>query len=210
MTEDKIVKLREKVKSYLKENRYSHVFAVEKEAAILGEIYLPSEVNRLRVSALLHDITKKNTYSDQLKLCEEFKVEKNEYLEENEQTIHQLTGALVSKKDFGEIVDDEILSGIRWHTTGHANMNMFEDIIFLADYIEETRTWPDCIELRKFFYENLDKTKTQEDKIKVLYMTMIKAFDLTIANLKKDNLKINSNTIKARDYFSLLLKKGMA
>ena len=58
-SESDILTLREKVKPYLTEKRYSHTLAVEKEAAYLGSIYLPEKIAELRVSALLHDVTKK-------------------------------------------------------------------------------------------------------------------------------------------------------
>ncbi len=46
--------LAEAVRPYLTEKRYAHTRAVEREAARLGEIYLPDRVNALRASALLH------------------------------------------------------------------------------------------------------------------------------------------------------------
>ena len=58
ITEKMLAELRERVKPYLTDKRYLHTLAVEEEAAALGSVYLPSDINRLRAAALLHDITK--------------------------------------------------------------------------------------------------------------------------------------------------------
>ena len=72
LDEDALRKLAGEVRPYLTEKRYAHTRAVEREAARLGEIYLPERVNALRASALLHDITKKESVEKQLQLCREF------------------------------------------------------------------------------------------------------------------------------------------
>lgn len=40
-----------------------------------------------------------------------------------------------------QVEDEEILSAIRYHTTGHPDMTVLEKIIYLADYIEPGRAW---------------------------------------------------------------------
>ena len=69
ITEESLISLREGIKPYLDEKRYHHTLAVEREAARLGEIYLPEKVTSLRAAALLHDITKKCDFEKQLQYC---------------------------------------------------------------------------------------------------------------------------------------------
>jgi predicted HD superfamily hydrolase involved in NAD metabolism len=52
--------------------------------------------------------------------------------------LHSKLGAYLAKEKYG-VEDEEILSAIRWHTTGRPNMTMLEKIIFTADYIEPAR-----------------------------------------------------------------------
>lgn len=196
LSNDEVEKLEALVKPYLTEQRYCHTIAVKKEAVKLGEIYLPDDVNRLAAAALLHDITKKADAKKQLQYCEEFGIiiEKGQ----NKAVLHALTGAKVAERDFPEYTDSEIVSGIRWHTTGRDGMTVFESIIFLADYIEETRTFDDCIAVRKYFYDGLNAGK---EKNSLLRDTMIYAYDLTLTGLIKDGGVIDENTIAARNYF---------
>ncbi len=198
-TDAMVEELRERVKPYLKPKRYLHTLAVEKEAARLGEIYIKSEVNRLRAAALLHDITKKLDLSEHLKICSEFDIIVGEHPEGEEKLFHSKTAPAVIKRDFEGFYDEEIVSAVRWHTTGRDKMSLFEAIVYLADYIEETRTFPDCVELRNYFYGELDKN--EHSSIEVLRMTMIISFDMTVRNLIDENGLIDLDTIAARNSF---------
>lgn len=111
---------------------------------------------------------------------------------------HAITGAEVAGRDFPDYTDDEIISGVRWHTTGRDGMTVFESIIFLADFIEETRTFDDCVAVRKYFYDNISSCA---DKFKVLRETMVYAFDLTVRGLVDDGGIIDGHTVAARNFF---------
>lgn len=196
--------LAEAVRPYLTEKRYAHTRAVEREAARLGEIYLPERVNALRASALLHDITKKESVEKQLQLCREFGIMTEEADLLSPSVFHAMTGAAVAGRDFASFTDPEILSGVRWHTTGHAGMTVFESVVYLADYIEETRTFDDCVRLRRDFYGRLDGGV---DPMEALRDTMIESFDLTLAGLMRDGAPIAADSVAARNWF-IIQKHG--
>ena len=92
-------------------------------------------------------------------------------------------------------------NGVLYHTTGRENMTLFESIVYLADYIEETRTFEDCVKLREYFYNNIKSAVTYDDKIEILRQTMILSFDFTIKNLIVERKVIDKDTINARNYF---------
>ena len=196
LTDNEITALAERVKPYLTGKRYEHTLAVAEEAARLGEIYLPEKINNLRASALLHDITKRADFEKQLQYCEEFGIIIGNDDMLSPKVFHAVTGAAVAERDFADIADEEILSGIRWHTTGRAGMTVFEAIIYLADYIEPTRTFDDCIRVRRCFW---DCIRDGWDKTEVLRDTMILSFNLTIENLLREGALIDKDTIAARN-----------
>lgn len=71
--------------------------------------------------------------------------------------LHQFTGAYIAEKVFG-IEDEEVLNAIRYHTSGRENMSELEKIIFLADMLEEGRTFVGVEDLRTLFWkEDLDE-----------------------------------------------------
>ena len=59
--EKKIEALRASVTSRLGEFRANHVLSTEGEAARIASVYLPDDEEKVRISALLHDITKEYT-----------------------------------------------------------------------------------------------------------------------------------------------------
>ena len=80
-------------------------------------------------------------------------------------------------------------------------MSIFDIIIYLADYIEQGRTFEDCVYLRKFFYDRIKKANTKEERLEVLRKTLVLSFDLTIKNLIEEGKSIDSDTINSRNYF---------
>lgn len=195
------VKISQVVKCYEDEKRYNHTLYVTKEAYNLGKIFMPEKAEKLAIAGLLHDITKQVSFDKQIELCEKYgiDVDKNKVVPK---LLHAKTGAFFAKELFGEqLVDDQVFDGIYFHTTGKEKMTLFQSIIYLADYIEESRSFIDCVLLRKFFYDEIKNAHSYEQKINVLIKTMIESFNLTIRNLIDEGKEIDFDTIKARNYF---------
>ena len=71
--------------------------------------------------------------------------------------IHSKLGAVHAKKLYG-VDDEDIISAIRFHTTGKPDMTMLEKIIFIADYIEPGRDKaPNLKEIRKMSFIDIDE-----------------------------------------------------
>lgn len=185
------------VSSLQKDKRYKHTLGVANEALNLGRIFSPNKLEKLYFTGLLHDITKDFSTQKQLELCEKYNI--NIPSDIAPKLLHAKTGANYALTVFGEsLVDKEVYDGIYFHTTGRENMTLFEMIIYLADYIEAGRTFEDCVYLRDYFYDRINK---HEDKLEVLRKTMVLSFDLTIKNLISEKKLIDSDTINARNYF---------
>ena len=193
--------IKDVLKYYVSEKRFSHTLGVEKEAYGLGLIFMPEKAEKLRLTGLLHDITKDFKTENQLELCKEYGI----FVDLDNlvpKLLHSKTGCELSRRTFGdEVVDDEVYNGILYHTTGRENMTLFEALIYLADYIEETRTFEDCVKLRNYFYDNIKSANNYQEKIEVLRKTMILSFDFTIKNLIDEGKRIDKDTINARNYF---------
>ena len=68
---------------------------------------------------------------------------------------HAAAGAEYLKHHMG-ITDEEILSAVRWHTTGHADMNLLAQVVFVADLISEDRNYPDVEIVRELAAKDLN------------------------------------------------------
>lgn len=69
--------------------------------------------------------------------------------------VHAFLGAYMLEKVFG-VKDGEILDAVRYHTTGRADMRPLEKLVFVADMVEEGRTFQGVEELRRLYDTDFD------------------------------------------------------
>ena len=153
VTEKEIDHLRSMLSLRIGEQRFRHTLGVEETIASLGELYLPNEVLRLRVAALLHDLTKEWTAEEQLSFCRKQNIPLSPEEIAAPKVLHAKTAAFLAERDYAALVDQEIVKAIREHTVGAPDMSVFSALLYLADYIEPTRTYPECVALRRAFYD---------------------------------------------------------
>ena len=140
--------------SLVKPNRVAHILGCRDTAADLAVRWGANKTDAAR-AGLLHDITKALDGPLQLTLCREYGMMLDAFHEKNPKTLHALTGSLVARRIFGE--NREVVAAIRSHTTGKADMNTLEKILYVADYMEPNRDFPGVEKLRTLAYEDLDK-----------------------------------------------------
>lgn len=146
-----------RVRAYIHENlprREAHILGCEKCAVELASRF-GADIEKARKAALLHDITKYEPTAQQLKLMEKYSIMASQEAETFPQILHAYTAAGVAGQEYG--LDDEICGAIYWHTVGHAGMTKLEKIIYLADMIEETRSYPGVDALRETAKRDLDE-----------------------------------------------------
>lgn len=144
--------LEETVIRLLKPGRVAHVLGCRQTAVELAKLYGADPVDAAR-AALLHDVTKALDGPLQLTLCKEYGTILDTFSSQNPKTLHALTGSLVAERIFGE--NDAVVSAIRCHTTGKADMNLLEKIIYVADYMEPNRDFPGVEQLRSLAYTDI-------------------------------------------------------
>ena len=145
--------LREQAYPLLDEWRIAHVAGCEAEAIELARLW-GEDPEAAAEAGILHDITKRLSYEEQLNLCEKYGIMCDTAELAAPKLLHAKTGAALARDLFG--VPDEIYDAIRWHTTGKPDMTLLEKIVYLADYIEPTRDFPGMDELRRLAFEDLD------------------------------------------------------
>lgn len=194
-----LTRLRERISERMSGKRLHHTLGVEREIASLAALYAPADEYCLRKAALLHDITKELSLEKQLQLCREFGIIYTQAETKMPKTFHARTAVEVARRDFAEYADDTVLSAVRWHTTGRADMSMAEKLLYLADYIEDTRTFEDCVRLRKFFYDGLAEASDDKARAALLKATLLLSFDMTIRCLIDEGAPIHEMTVQARN-----------
>ena len=193
--------LRKEIVNFVGEKRVPHVLGTEKECLELAGIFGMSDADRekLAFAALLHDITKSFTPEEHEAFAQSRRLCLPGANTDSPKTLHAVTGAYMAEELFPDDVDDTVFSAIRWHTTGKADMTLTEKLMYLADYIEPTRTFPDCVKLREYFYSRIG----EDDKNAVLDDTLILSFDMTVTELIESGQPIHPDTVAARNYLIL-------
>ena len=193
-----LVRARALLKETLSEKRAGHVLAVEEETeALVGAFGLEDAREELCLSALLHDITKEKSVEAQLQLCREYGIILRDQDLRTPKGLHAITAAGFARREFD--LADEFCDAIRYHTTGRAGMTTFDKILFLADYIEKTRTWAPCQALRTVFWRDMEKAKSEEEKLLVLSRTVRLGIDSTLQDLIEGKKYIHPDTVSARN-----------
>ena len=139
-------KYTEYVKNNLPPKRIKHTADVV-SCAMQKAKELNLDVDKVRISATLHDCAKYLNHQD----FADFKLDKDV----PQPVVHAFLGAFVAQTVLG-ITDTDILDAIRFHTSGRANMSTLEKLIFVADMVEDGRTYEGVEELRKLYEKDFE------------------------------------------------------
>ncbi|MBQ8578641.1 MAG: HD domain-containing protein [Clostridia bacterium] len=210
--------VRAEIPAFIGGKRLAHTYAVERECVSLISVFsahpmLFSEEDgyKLRIAALLHDITKEKTVDEQIALAAKYRIPLTDFDLASPKVLHAKTAPALAadtlNPKFGwNVVCDTVRDAIYTHTTGGARMSLAGRLLYLADYIEDTRTFSDCVTLRHTFYDGLDAVKDDRDSLSShLDTVMLLSFDMTIRDLLSQGALIHADTTAARN--ALLFRK---
>lgn len=206
ITDTMLDSLREQISRSMGEKRYSHTLGVEREAGKLAELYCPEKKNLLRAAALLHDVTKEYSAQEHFAVMRVHNIDTEYFSVQSKKIYHSLTASLIIPEQYPDFAIDEIIRAVRVHTTGDADMSLTDKLIYLADYIEDTRTFEDCVKLRAYFWDGI---ACAEDKYSHLDSTLLLSFDMTIRDLIESGSVISDKTTEARNSLLLSMNKGV-
>jgi predicted HD superfamily hydrolase involved in NAD metabolism len=203
INEKMLDELRTAVSFEVSAKRFEHICGVERCARRLGEYIIPEQVNELRAAALLHDVSKELPLDEQIALLKQNGFELTEEDMATEGVLHSFTAPIVIRKKFPNFATDNILRATENHTVGRENMSVFEKIIFVSDYAEDTRKYPSCIAVRERMFLNFEELSLN-DRLRRLDNACLESIDGALGALKRMGAPINSRMYKTKDS---LLKK---
>lgn len=175
------------LKTRLTPQRLYHSICVAEQAKHLAEKF-GGDCEKAYTAGLIHDIMR---YEPPEKMTELIESD-GQVLTESEKnitvTLHAIAGEVYLRKELN-VTDGEILSAVRWHTTGKENMTLLEKIIYVADLTSEDREYPDVAEVRAMAEESLDKT-------------CLRGMSFTIEDNAEKCRPIHIDTVKAYNYLA--------
>lgn len=173
--------MRKGILSRLSGYRYEHTLGCERAAEVLA-IRFGENAESAKLAAILHDITKHLSKEEQLNLCEKYGIIPCTVEKEEPRMLHGKTAAVIARNEYG--VSDEIYDAIACHTTGKANMTLLDKILYLADYIEETRDFDGVDKARELAEVDID-------------CALLYCYKETITDLITREKRIHSDTVAA-------------
>nr|WP_314610574.1 bis(5'-nucleosyl)-tetraphosphatase (symmetrical) YqeK [uncultured Lachnoanaerobaculum sp.] len=163
------------LKEKLPKKRYEHTLGVAYTAAALAMCY-GEDILKAELAGILHDVAKAKKSSE---LKDDMKGYIDPYTDGDyvaliadkaPQILHAIYAPYLAKKDY-KIEDKDILSAIRWHTTGKKDMTMLEKIVFVADYIEPNRKkLPDLDRIRTLSFHDISEAVKVTAKSTIEYL----------------------------------------
>ena len=199
--------LRERVRGSMSDYRFIHTAEVEKMAARIGELYAPDKLDILRAAALLHDVTKELTPDEQIEMLRAAGEDVTALELASHKTFHARTAVYAILRDHPEFADGELLAAVRYHTTGRADMSICEKIIFLADYIDMSRKFDDCVKLRNYFWDAHPENMSESERERHLLQTILIGLDATLSSLIEEGAPTDPDSVSARNFIINQLKK---
>ncbi len=199
ITESMLDGLRGKLMEIQSPKRFRHTVAVEDMTRRLCALFCPDLTTPMRAAALLHDITKELDAEAQIALCESYGLSVSEAERCSPKTLHARSAAEKILREMPEFSDPIIVGAVRYHTTGHADMTLTEKILYLADYIDDSRTFQNCVLLRRYFFGAEPEKLTMDARLSLLRETLILSYDFTIRDLLADGKSVAMDTVLARN-----------
>lgn len=197
ITEIMLDNLREELREKIDPFRFAHTLGVEKEMRAMAARYMPDKIAQAAAAGLLHDVTKAFSAEEQFSYCAANGLAISEDEAASYRVLHAKTGAHYVKTRYPAFADAEILHAIERHTVAAMDMTTFDIMLYLADFIEEGRTYEDCVALRRLYYDGIERGKEKDTCF--LRRIFLKALDLSLQELLKDGRSISLETVRARN-----------
>lgn len=143
------------IRSRLSDYRFHHSLCVAQEAKRLAERY-GADADKAYTAGILHDIMKDTPKEAQQQIFADYTVALDDVEKRSATLWHARSGEVFLRHVLG-VTDEEILSAVRYHTTGRAGMSRLEQVLFTADFTSADRNYPDVDVMREYADQSLEK-----------------------------------------------------
>ena len=172
------------VQNELSPKRWRHTQGVMNKAIELAQQH-EGNVEQARLAALLHDIVREWTPAQWLAEARTVGLVVDEAALHSPVLLHAPLAAWVAKRRFG-VTDETVLNAIARHTLGGTALSLLDKIIYLADGLEEGRSYKGVAELRQLALQDIDAA-------------LLAVYDQTLRYMIKREEAIHPQTIAGRN-----------
>ncbi len=133
--------------------RFRHSLCVAEEAQRLA-LHYGADADKAYTAGILHDVLKDTPPQNQLQMMKDFGILLDDVEKVSPTLWHARSGECFLRRILG-VTDEEILTAVRYHTTGRKGMSLLEQILFTADFTSADRDYPDVDVMRKLVDQSL-------------------------------------------------------
>lgn len=180
------------LKANLSEKRFKHILGVAKTARVLAEKW-GADSDKAFLAGLVHDCAKEIPLNEAVERLTKSGYSPDEIELRSPALLHAPLGAVVAREVFG-ILDKDVLNSVTFHTTGRPEMSLLEKIIYVADFTEPGRIYPEAEEIRELSYIDIDKA-------------VLKETDMVIKFTVDRGRAIHPATVITRNYYLKLINE---
>lgn len=188
---DAYTQYRKLLRTKLGDYRLRHSFCVADAARMLAARY-GADPEKAYFAGLLHDVMKDAPRDEQKEMIERGGTVLTETELANPKVWHAMAGEAYLRTELG-VADADVLSAVRYHTTGRAKMSLLEKILYVADYLSADREYDGVERMRRLAESSLEEA-------------MLFGLSFTISDLAQKEQIIHPDSVDC--YNEICLKKG--
>ena len=175
-------------------SRFIHSIGVYKMALELNEIFhLNVNTKKIAYASIYHDYAKFCSLEDYQNIVNKYNLDK-EILNKPFKVLHAYLGAYIVMDELG-FYDEDVFNAIKTHTTGDKNMTPLQELIYISDCVEENRTDPYFVSMRRIAKKNYKKA------IGIFLRD-------TVLRLKEEGKDLDELTVDAYNDYKIYCSKG--
>lgn len=131
----------------LSDEKVSHcVFTAEYLSSFAGSLGISHD--EAVTAGLLHDFCRDLNKEEMLQQARAYRIPISESQMEKPSLLHGPVSAEMCRREFG--ISDAVYEAIYWHTTGRPGLEILGQALYLADFAEPTRKFPEAAEAREW------------------------------------------------------------
>ena len=174
------------LRSRLLADRFFHSLNVADMAKELAAIY-GEDKDKAYLAGLVHDCTKNTPPETQLEIIKRGGIALSDAEKNNRKLWHAISGSVFIQSEYG-IEDKDIISAVRYHTTGKAEMSLLEKIIYVADFTSAERCYSGVERIHRLARTDLDAA-------------VYEGAAFTVEKLSKAGLALHPDTVECAAYY---------
>lgn len=129
------------VKASMSEKRFKHSEKVMERCVEFAKLY-GEDVEKAKLIGIAHDIAKEIPKDRRVEEAEKVGTVLDDFEKKHTSLIHAKHGAVICRDQFG--FSEDMCEAVSYHSTAKPNMTKLDKILFLADFCEETREFPEA------------------------------------------------------------------